>query len=107
MFVKIVPPPPPSAIKCNAAKKTHTNVYKSVSKHFIVTTEIKEKNNSVFVDRNIIWYDAKKNTYKKKREVQCYECKDFLEENDDFETYDEEFDFYNKCIGNAMNNIVK
>jgi hypothetical protein len=75
------------------------NVFKSVNKHFIVTTKIEEKNNSVFIDRHIVWYDVKKNIYRKKREVQSYECDDFCEVNDDIETYDEEFDFYNKTMG--------
>jgi len=106
MFVKIVPPPP-SSIKCNSAKKTHTNVYKSVNKHFIVTTKIQEKDKSVFIDRHIVWYDVKKNIYRRKREVQCYDCDDFCEINEDIETYDEEFDFYNKTMGNILNNLVE
>lgn len=101
MFVKIMSQVSTST-RCNAAKNSPMNVYKSVHKHFIVTTRIEEKNNKVFIDRNIIWYDSKKHIYRKRREVQSYDCDDFCEVNDDIETYDEEFEFYNKYIGNAM-----
>ena len=106
MFSKVVSPSH-SSIKCYSTKKSHVNVFKSVNKHFIVTTKIEEKNNSVFIDRHIVWYDVKKNIYRKKREVQSYECDDFCEVNDDIETYDEEFDFYNKTMGSALNNLVE
>ena len=105
MFGKVVYQSP-SSIKCYTTKKSHVNVFKSVNKHFIVTTKIEERKNSIFIDRHIVWYDKKK-ILQKKREVQFYECDDFCEVNNDIETYYEEFDFYNKTMGSALNSLVE
>lgn len=96
MFVQRVPSSSSTpSLKCNSVKNSNsqTNIYKSVRKNFIINTKIKETKNQVFVVRNIIWYDSKKKTYRKKREVQAYHCDDFCETIEDINTDDNEFDF--------------
>ena len=66
-------------------------VYKSTRKHFVMTTKVVEKNDSVMIQRTIRWVDQKRSIVRIRREVQTFDCPDFVEENYDRETYDEEF----------------
>ena len=86
----------------NTKDVASVNVYKSVKKKFIIKTNITEKDNKVIINRDIVWFDSKSNKYRKRREVQSYHCEDFFEENMDKDTYDLEFNFYNKYIRDAM-----
>lgn len=86
----------------NAKESASVNVYKSVKKSFIVKTNIKERDDTVIINRDIVWFDSKTQKYRKRREIQCYHCDDFFEENMDKDTYDNEFNFYNKHIGDAI-----
>lgn len=70
-------------------------VYKSTQKRFVMTTKVVEQKDSLMVHRTIRWYDSKKKTYNSRKEVQIYDCEDFIEENLDSDTYDDEFNVYN------------
>ena len=73
-------------------------VYKSTHKNFVMTTKVVEKKDSVMIHRTIHWYDSKKEIYRRRKEVQVYHCDDFIEENLDSDTYDDEFKIYNDQI---------
>ena len=66
-------------------------VYKSTRKHFVMTTKVVEKKDSVMIQRTIRWVDPKWGIVRTRREMHIYDCPDFVEENYDRETYDEEF----------------
>lgn len=106
-------PVPPNIISSSFNKNVASvNFYKSVKKNFIMKTFITEKDDKVIIKRDIMWFDSNENKYRKKREVQFYNCEDFFEENRDRDTYDNEFNVYNKCFGNTTllnvttNNII-
>ena len=73
-------------------------VYKSTQKHFVMTTKVVEKKDSLMIHRTIHWYDSKREIYRKRKEVQVFDCDDFVEENLDSDMYDEEFKVYNDQI---------
>ena len=74
------------------------NVYKSTHKHFVMTTKVVEQKYSLTIHRTVHWYDSKRKIYRKRKEVQIYDCEDFTEENLDSDTYDDEFNIYNDPI---------
>lgn len=56
-------------------KKT-IDVYKPPNKKFCMITKVIEKQNTIFIHREITWYDSKSNKHMRKREIQKYECDD-------------------------------
>lgn len=74
-----------------SARTLPNQVYKSTRKHFVMTTKVVEKNDSVMIQRTIRWVDAKRGIVRTRREIQTFDCPDFIEENYDRETYDDEF----------------
>jgi hypothetical protein len=69
-----------SSTKCNV-NKSHTNIYKSVHKSFFVKTKIEEKNDKLLINRTIFWYDSKQKTFRRRKEVQSFDCEDIDDEN--------------------------
>lgn len=81
--------------KIKTSVKTWPNeVYKSTRKHFVMTTKVVERNDSVVIQRTIRWVDSKRGIVRMRRELQSFDCSDFVEENYDHNTYDEEFKVY-------------
>ena len=75
-------------------KANNVNIYKSSKKTFIVITKINEKSDKVYINRSILWYDSKKETYRKRTESQLYDSYDVCKENKDTDRHDdEEFKF--------------
>lgn len=52
------------------------NMYRSPNKRFVFRTQITEKNDKVIVKRTLFWYDSVKRTYRRKIELQTYDCMD-------------------------------
>ena len=74
------------------------NIYKSTTKPFIAATKIVERDDSVVIKRTIAWYDSKTNRYRKRNELQIFNCDDIEEDNMDSDTYDSEFEYYNLLL---------
>ena len=77
MFIKALS----SSTKFNVVNKSHTNIYKSVHKSFIVTTKIQERNDKLIINRTIVWYDSKQKIFKRRKEVQSFDCENIDDEN--------------------------
>lgn len=76
------------------------NVYKSTRKPFIAVTKIVERDDSIMIKRTIAWYDSKTNRYRKRNELQIFNCDNVDDDNLDSDTYDEEFKYYNTLLQN-------
>jgi hypothetical protein len=60
----------------NVSKHKTIDVYKSPKKKFTMITKVTERNNNLMIQREITWYDNKKQKYMKKKEIQHYDCED-------------------------------
>ena len=60
----------------NVSKHNTIDVYKSPNKKFTMTTKIIERNNNLMIQREVTWYDSKKQKYMRRKEIQQYNCED-------------------------------
>ena len=82
------------------------NIYKSPKKQFIAVTKIIEKDDKVMIKRTITWFDVRQNRYRKRTELQTFDCDNICDENTDRDQYDNEFKYYSNALSADIASLI-